>query len=322
MRRFTSILDAADPKALIAEALQIKYHPYARSELGKNRCLGLVFLNPSLRTRLSTQRAAQNVGLNTMVTNIDQEGWSLETRDIPMDGSKAEHIKEAAGVLGKYCDILGVRSFARLNSCVEDEEEEVLKGMIRYSGVPVISLESAFRHPLQSLADLMTIKEHARSPQPKICLMWAPHIKPLPQAVANSFAEWVLAAGYSLTIAAPSGYELAPNFTAGATLVSSKAEGLDGADFVYVKNWSKYEPYGQTSGAFENWMITASDLSHFPKALFMHCLPVRRDVELSSAVLDSRRSLVLEQAQNRIYSAQAVLTRVLSGLKNGDPSNS
>lgn len=315
MNQFTSVHDAGNPSQLVLEALALKEDPFAYSDLGKNKCLGLVFLNPSLRTRMSTQRAAQNLGMDIMVLNMDQEGWALETRDgVQMNGTRVEHIREAAGVMGKYCDILAVRSFAKLQTLEEDEKEEILNGLIRFSGVPVISLESAFLHPLQSLADLMTIQEREKVENPKISLIWAPHVKALPQAVANSFAEWVNYAGYDLTISCPPGYELDPRYSGQARIVHTKEEALEGADFVYVKNWSKLTPYGQVETGLDHWMIGADDLLKHPDTGFMHCLPVRRDVELGSAVLDSPQSLVMDQAENRIYAAQAVLKQMIEEL--------
>lgn len=312
MNQFISVHDASNPNQLALEALALKEDPFAYSHLGKNKCLGLIFLNPSLRTRMSTQRAAQNLGMDVMVLNMDQEGWALETKDgVKMNGNKVEHIREAAGVMGQYCDILAIRSFAKLQSKEEDEKEEILNGLIRFSGVPVISLESAFLHPLQSLADLMTIQQQEKTQNPKISLIWAPHVKPLPQAVANSFAEWINYAGYELTISCPEGYELDERYSGQAKIIHTKEEALEGADFVYIKNWSKTEPYGQLETGLDHWMINADDLKKHPDTKFMHCLPVRRDVELGSAILDSDQSLVLEQAQNRIYAAQAVLKRMI-----------
>lgn len=312
MNQFISVHDAGDPNQLAFEALALKDDPFAYSSLGKNKCIGLVFLNPSLRTRMSTQRAAQNLGMDVMVLNMDQEGWALETRDgVKMNGTRVEHIREAAGVMGQYCDILAVRSFAKLQSREDDEKEEILNGLLKYSGVPVISLESAFLHPLQSLADLMTIQELELAENPKITLIWAPHVKPLPQAVANSFAEWMNYAGMNLTISCPPGYELDSRYSGSATIVHSKEEALEGADFVYIKNWSMPEPYGTMQTGLDHWMIDGEDIKKHPDTRFMHCLPVRRDVELGSAVLDSSQSLVLDQAQNRIYAAQVVLKRML-----------
>ena len=312
MNQFISVHDAGNPNQLAFEALALKEDPFAYDDLGKHKCLGLIFLNPSLRTRMSTQRAAQNLGMDVMILNINQESWALETKDgVKMDGNKVEHIRDAAGVMGKYCDILGIRSFARLQSKEEDEKEEILNGLIRFSGVPVISLESAFLHPLQSLADLMTIQQQEKSGNPRISLIWAPHVKALPQAVANSFAEWINYAGLDLTIACPEGYELDERYSGSARIVHTKEEALEGADFVYVKNWSKTEPYGEIETGLDHWMINEADLNKNKNTCFMHCLPVRRDVELSSVVLNSGQSLVIDQAQNRIYAAQAVLKRML-----------
>ncbi len=316
MNQFISVLDAGDPNLLASEALALKEHPFAHDTLGKHKCLGLVFLNPSLRTRMSTQRAAQNLGMDVMILNMDQEGWALETGDgVIMNGTKVEHIREAAGVMGKYCDILAVRSFAKLKSHQEDQREEILNGLINYSGVPVISLESAFLHPLQSLADLMTIQAYKHPVKPRVSLVWAPHVKALPQAVANSFAEWTTKAGLDLTISCPPGYELDEAYTGNARIVHTKEEALENADFVYVKNWSKVSTYGAIETGLESWMITGEDLEKHPSVKVMHCLPVRRDVELSAAVLESPRSLVMDQAENRIFAAQAVLKRMLGEMK-------
>lgn len=323
MRNFISVEDAVDPILFAQKALELKSHPFDHKHLGKNKCLGLVFLNPSLRTRMSTQRAAQNLGLEVMILNIDQEGWALEIHDgVRMDGNKVEHIREAASIMGQYCDILGIRSFAALHSKEQDYQQDVLEGLIQYSGVPVISLESALFHPLQSLADLMSILENeARNireskPLPRIALLWAPHIKALPQAVPNSFSQWILKSGLDLTIGAPEPMNLDPSFTQGAHWVYSKKEALENAEYIYVKNWSSYSPYGQIGKDLDSWMLKPEDLKNLnPSVKVMHCLPVRRDLELDSRILDSSYSMVKNQAENRIYSAQMVLKRILEGLQ-------
>jgi len=315
MRQFLSVQDVSDPIQFAHQSLELKARPFDFKHLGKNKCLGLVFLNPSLRTRMSTQRAAQNLGLEVMILNIDQEGWALEIHDgVKMNGTKVEHIREAAAIMGQYCDILGVRSFAELQSIEEDYKQEILQGLIQFSGVPVISLESALFHPLQSLADLMTILEQKKS-SPKITLLWAPHIKALPQAVPNSFAEWMLKSQFDLTIGAPEGMNLDPEFTKGARWVHSKEEAIENADFIYVKNWSSYSPYGQIGKDLDKWMLRLEDLKGIhPEVKIMHCLPVRRNLELDGAILDSSYSLVVNQARNRIFSAQMVLKTILENL--------
>lgn len=316
MKKFTSVHDIQQPLDLVQEALALKANPFAYSHLGQHKTLGLIFLNPSLRTRLSTQKAAQNLGMHVIVMNLDKEGWALETAEgAIMNGSTVEHIKEAAAVMGQYCDIIGIRSFPKLQNRNEDYAEELLQQFITYSGKPIISLESATRHPLQSLADLITITEKKpAAKKPKVVLTWAPHVKPIPQCVANSFAEWMLQADVDLVITHPEGYELAPEFTQGATVTTNQQEALQGADFVYVKNWSSYAHYGQVLTNGQGWMLTNELLQHTNNAKVMHCLPVRRNVELSDEILDGPNALVLEQANNRTYAAQAVLKRMLEVL--------
>src|ERR1700748_2069472 len=249
MKNFSSVHDVTNIKALVAEALQLKQNPYAHQHLGKNKTLGLVFLNPSLRTRMSTQKAALNSGMNVMVLNIDKEGWALELRDnVVMNGDTVEHIREAAAVLGQYADIIGVRSFPGLKDRNDDYSENVFNKFVKYCGVPVVSLESATRHPLQSLADLVTIEDLKTKPRPKVVLTCAPHVKALPQAVPNSFAEWMCKADVDFTVAHPEGYELCTDFTKGATITQNQDEGLADADCIYVKSWSAYEPYGKVFG--------------------------------------------------------------------------
>jgi N-succinyl-L-ornithine transcarbamylase len=281
--------------------------------------LGLVFLNPSLRTRLSTQKAAINLGMDVMVMNMDKDGWALETRDgVVMDGTTVEHIREAAAVMGEYCDILGLRSFPSLKDKEADYNEDLFNKFINYCGVPVVSLESATRHPLQSLTDLITITEHKKTAKPKVVLAWAPHVKALPQAVPNSFAEWMGKAQeqglVDFTIAHPAGYELSEEFTSGATITNDLDTALDGADFVYVKNWSSYKEYGQVYPVSGNWMMDNEKLKLTNDAKVMHCLPVRRDLELSAEILDGPNSLVIKEASNRVWAAQAVLKRMLETL--------
>lgn len=293
----------------------MKAEPYSDQHLGKNRTLGLVFLNPSLRTRMSTQKAALNLGMNVMVLNMDKEGWALELQDgAVMNGTSVEHIREAAAVLGQYCDIIGIRSFPGLKDREEDYNEVVFNKFVKYCGVPVVSLESATRHPLQSLADLITIEELKTKARPKVVLTWAPHVKALPQAVPNSFAEWMCRADVDFTIAQPAGYELSPTFTQGANITTNQNEALAGADFIYVKNWSAYEPYGQLLPVSDDWLLTNERLKITSDARVMHCLPVRRNVELSDEVLDGPHAAVITEAGNRVWAAQAVLKTMLKSL--------
>jgi len=315
MKLFSSVHDVADINALAAEALALKADPYALQSLGKNKTLGLVFLNPSLRTRMSTQKAALNLGMNVMVLNMDKEGWALELQDgVIMNGTTVEHIREAAAVLGQYVDIIGIRSFPGLKDRDEDYSEMVFNKFVKYCGVPVVSLESATRHPLQSLADLVTITEIKTKPRPKVVLTWAPHIKPLPQAVPNSFSEWMCRADVDFTIAHPKGYELSTDFTQGATITHNQDEALASADFIYIKNWSAYEPYGKILPGNEDWMLTNEKLKTTDHAKVMHCLPVRRNLELSDEILDGPDSIVVHEASNRVWAAQAVLKRMLEKL--------
>jgi N-succinyl-L-ornithine transcarbamylase len=315
MKLFSSVNDVTDLKAIVAEALQLKQNPYAHQHLGKNKTLGLVFLNPSLRTRISTQKAALNLGMNVMVLNIDKEGWALELREgVVMNGTTVEHIKDAAAVMGEYLDIIGVRSFPGLVYREEDYTETIFNKFVEYCGIPLVSLESATRHPLQSLADLITIEELKTTARPKVVLTWAPHIKALPQAVPNSFAEWMCKADVDFTIAQPAGYELSPDFTKGATITHNQDEALAGADFIYVKNWSAYEPYGKIFAGNEDWMLTNEKLKTTNDAKVMHCLPVRRNLELSDEILDGPNSIVVHEAGNRVWAAQVVLKRMLEAL--------
>lgn len=313
MRNFTSVHDVADVAALVQEALELKNNPYVFQELGRNKTLGLIFLNPSLRTRLSSQKAAQQLGLEVIVLNIDQEGWALETRDgVTMNGTTVEHIREAAAVMGQYFDILGLRSFPALQNREEDYREEILQKFIQFSQIPVVSLESGTRHPLQSLADLITITEYTPRPRPKVVLTWAPHVKALPQAVANSFAEWMLRADVELVITHPPGYELAEEFTRGAMITHQQDEALENADFVYVKNWSAYHDYGRILTTDPSWLLTNDRLQITNNAKVMHCLPVRRDLELAAEVLDGPHALVIPEAANRVFAAQVVLKNILA----------
>ncbi len=315
MKLFSSVHDVPDVQALVNEALHLKAFPYAFKALGENKTLALVFINPSLRTRMSTQKAALNLGMNVMVLNLDKEGWALELHDgVIMNGTSVEHIREAAAVMGQYADIIGVRSFPGLKDRAEDYSEMIFNKFVQYCGVPVVSLESATRHPLQSLADLITIEELKTRPRPKVVLTWAPHIKPLPQAVPNSFAEWMCRAEVDFTIVHPKGYELCTDFTQDATISNNQEEALADADFIYVKNWSAYEPYGEILPGNEDWMLTNDKLKITNTAKVMHCLPVRRDLELSAEILDGESSIVVHEAANRVWAAQAVLKSMLEEL--------
>lgn len=321
MNHFISATDVTSIQDLVNKGLQYKLNPLLDAQLGKGKRIGLLFLNPSLRTRLSTQVAAANLGMEAIVFNVDKEGWALEFQEgAIMNGTSVEHIKDAAPVLGQYFDILAIRTFPSLKNREEDYSEMFIKQFIRFAGVPVISLESATLHPLQSLTDIITIQESMQNSfapmrTPKVVLTWAPHIKPLPQCVANSFAQWVNAwGGANFVITHPEGYELAQQFTNGATIVYDQAEALKEADFVYVKNWSSYEEYGQQLNTDQNWMLTNDKLALTSKAKVMHCLPVRRNVELSDEILDGQNSLVTQQAGNRVWAAQAVLAQILNTL--------
>lgn len=321
MKHFTTIYDVANPNQLIEEALQLKKTPYAYSTLGQNKTLGLIFLNPSLRTRLSTQKAARMLGMEVMVMNLDKESWAIEWNDnVIMNGNTVEHIKDAAAVLGSYCDIIGMRAFPSLTDKKLDYSEKLLVQLMKYCNVPVISLESATLHPLQSLADAITIKENwDHQKKPKVVLTWAPHIKALPQAVPNSFSEWMTKLDVDFTITHPEGYELCEDFTKGAIIEYNQEEALKDADFVYVKNWSSYSNYGTMPEVKDNWMMDLKKYALTNNAKIMHCLPVRREVELSSLLIDHPHSLIQQQATNRVTAAQVVLKNMLhkmSGTEN------
>ncbi len=323
MKKFTSVFDVPDINALALKALAYKENPLADKHLGEDKRIGLLFLNPSLRTRLSTQIAARNLGMEAIVFNVDKEGWALEFEEgAIMSGNTVEHVKDAAPVLGHYFDILCIRTFPSLKNREDDYSEMFINQFIKYAGVPVISLESATLHPLQSLTDIITIKEVLNAKpngivqgvktKPKIVLTWAPHIKPLPQCVANSFAQWINAWGESdFVITHPQDYELDEKFTKGATITHDQDAALINADFVYVKNWSTYTDYGKVYENDPEWMLTEEKLKATNSAKVMHCLPVRRNVELSDEVLDSTHSLVTQQAGNRVWAAQAVLSEIL-----------
>lgn len=314
MKHFTSVKDVTDINKIVQDALELKRNPFKFQHLGKNKTMGIIFLNPSLRTRLSTQKAARNLGMDVMVMNFTGEGWNLETEDgVIMNGNAQEHIKEAAAVIGQYCDVIGIRSFPGFESREKDYSEKILKDFIKYSNRPIISLESATLHPLQSLADVITITELKDVPRPKVVLSWAPHPRRLPQAVANSFAQWMNKIDVEFVITHPEGYDLSPEFVGDAKVVYNQDEALQDADFVYVKNWSTYEPYGQILSEDESWQITEEKLALTKegKGKFMHCLPVRRNVIVSDGVLDSDSSVVIQEAGNREWSASAVLKQML-----------
>lgn len=312
MQHFTSVGDVNDMNLLIREAIEVKNKPFLYDELGRQKMLGLIFFNPSLRTRLSSQKAAANLGMQVIVMNIGSEGWQLEFEDgVVMNAGKAEHIKDAAAVMGSYCDIIGIRAFAGLKDREADYAEQVIGAFQRYAGVPIVSLESATRHPLQSFADVITIEQHKKVKRPKVVLSWAPHPRALPQAVANSFAEWMQAYEVDLVITHPRDYELAEEFVKDAHVEYDQAKAFEGADFVYVKNWASYREYGQILNQDLAWTIEAEKMALTNEAYFMHCLPVRRNVVVADAVIDSPQSLVLEQAANRVVSAQTVLKVLL-----------
>ena len=318
MKKFTCVADIGELSLAVKEALEVKADRFAYTELGRNKTLLMIFFNSSLRTRLSTQKAAMNLGMNVMVLDVNQGAWKLETeRGVVMDGDKAEHLLEAIPVMGSYCDIIGVRSFARFESKAEDYEERIIEQFIRYSGRPVFSMEAATRHPLQSFADLITIEEHKRVARPKVVLTWAPHPKALPQAVPNSFAEWMNAADYDFVITHPEGYELDEKFVAGATVEYDQRKAFEGADFIYAKNWAAYQGdnYGKILSTDRSWTVDAEKMALSNNAYFMHCLPVRRNMIVTDEVIESPQSLVIEEAANREISAQVVLKRLLEGLK-------
>ena len=323
MKHFISAHDATDINALVNKALAYKANPFLDKQLGAHKRIGLLFLNPSLRTRLSTQVAAQNLGMEPIVFNVDKEGWALEfTEGAIMNGTTVEHIKDAAPILGNYFDILCIRTFPGLVNKEEDYGEKIINQFIQYAGVPVVSLESATLHPLQSLTDIITIQETIaqsstkQNKRPKVVLTWAPHIKSIPQCVSNSFSQWVNAWGEAdFVITHPEGYDLDTQFTQGATITHHQEEALKDADFVYVKNWSSYEQYGQVLCKDEQWMLTNKKLALTNDAKVLHCLPVRRNVELSDEILDGPNSLVTKQASNRVWAAQSVLASILEAQK-------
>jgi len=318
MKHFTSVEDVADIESLVAIAQAYKVTPTKDKTLGMGKRVGLLFMNPSMRTRLSTQVAAANLGLDTIVFNLNNEGWALELEDgVVMNGTKAEHIKDAAPILGAYFDIICVRTFPSLTNREKDYSEELLQCLIRYTGVPVVSMESATLHPLQSLADVLSISENWKgNRKAKVVLTWAPHVKPLPQCVSNSFAQWMCAWDkVDVVVTHPEGYELDEKYTDGAVIEHDQFKALEGADFVYAKNWSSYKEYGKILTAGEGWMPSAKHMACTNNARFMHCLPVRRNVEVADEVLDNPTSIVTQQASNRVWAAQAVLSEILKEMK-------
>lgn len=315
MEHFISANDVENIPNLIASARECKAQPFSDRALGERKTLGLIFMNPSLRTRLSSQIAGKNLGMDVMVMNFSGEGWALETEEgVIMDGNKAEHIRDAAAVVGQYCDVIGLRSFPTLTDREKDYSEHILGFFTKYAGVPVVNLESATLHPCQSLADLLTIEEFRVKERPKVVLTWAPHPRALPQSVANSFAQWVRRMDYDFVIANPEGYDLAPVFRGDALVVHDPREAYEGADFIYSKNWSSFEDYGQILSHDPTWMVDEEKMSMTDNAKFMHCLPVRRNMIVSDAVIDSPQSIVIEEANNRTFAAQAVLKQLLGGL--------
>ena len=317
MRNFTSVHDIEDLNVALEKAKWVKDNPYANQELGKNKTLLLIFFNSSLRTRLSTQKAGYNLGMNVIVLDINQGAWKLETeRGVIMDGDKPEHILEAIPVMGAYCDIIGVRSFAQFENKKDDYNEVILNQFIKYSGKPVFSMEAATRHPLQSFADLITIEEFKKTDCPKVVLTWAPHPKALPQAVPNSFAEWMNATDYEFVITHPKGYELEESFVGNAKVEYNVEKAYKGADFIYAKNWSPYNDpnYGKVISKDRDWTVDSKKMALTNNAYFMHCLPVRRNMIVTDAVIESSQSIVIQEAANRVVSAQTVLKEILLGL--------
>lgn len=318
MRHFISVKDIGDLKLALEKAKYVKENPFADQALGKNKTLLMIFFNSSLRTRLSTQKAGLNLGMNVIVLDINQGAWKLETeRGVIMDGDKTEHILEAIPVMGSYCDIIGVRSFAQFQSKADDYNEVTLNQFIQYSGRPVFSMEAATRHPLQSFADLITIEEYKKTPRPKVVLTWAPHPKPLPQAVANSFCEWMNATDYEFVITHPEGYELDEKFVGNAKVEYDREKAYKDADFIYAKNWSAYRDpnYGKVINKDMSWTVDAKKMALTNNAYFMHCLPVRRNMIVTDEVIESPQSIVIPEAANRVVSAQVILKEILLELQ-------
>lgn len=318
MRHFTNVHDLGDLQSALKEAFEIKKDRFKYVELGRNKTLLMIFFNSSLRTRLSTQKAAMNLGMNVMVLDVNQGAWKLETeRGVIMDGDKTEHLLEAIPVMGCYCDVIGVRSFARFENKNDDYNEIIINQFIKYSGRPVFSMEAATRHPLQSFADLITIEEYKKTDRPKVVMTWAPHPRPLPQAVPNSFAEWINATDYEFVITHPRGYELADQFVGNARVEYDQMKALEGADFVYAKSWGAYEDdfYGQVLSKDRAWTVSAEHMAVTNNAYFMHCLPVRRNMIVMDDVIEGPQSIVIPEAANREISATVVIKRILEGLE-------
>ena len=317
MREFTSILQLGDINKAIEEAKYVKANPFADQELGRNKTLLMVFFNNSLRTRLSTQKAALNLGMNVIVLDVNQGAWKLETeRGVVMDGDKSEHLLEAIPVMGSYCDLIGVRSFARFESKEDDYNEVILNQFIKYSGKPVFSMEAATRHPLQTFADMITIEEYKTVERPKVVLTWAPHPRALPQAVPNSFAEGLNLTDYEFVITHPHGYELDPSFVGNAKVEYDQDKAFEGAHFIYAKNWAAYsgDNYGKVLSTDRSWTVDSRKMALTDNAYFMHCLPVRRNMIVTDDVIESERSIVIPEAANRVVSAQTVLKEILLSL--------
>ena len=317
MRHFTSVKQLGDLSKALEEAKYVKENPFADQELGKNKTLLMIFFNSSLRTRLSTQKAAMNLGMNVIVLDVNQGAWKLETeRGVIMDSDKPEHLLEAIPVMGSYCDVIGVRAFANLQDRDLDYSETIINQFIQYSGKPVFSMEAATRHPLQTFADLITIEEHKKVEKPKIVLTWAPHPKALPQAVPNSFAEGINMTDYEFVITHPHGYELDPEFVGRARVEYDQRKAFEGADFIYAKNWSAYEGenYGKVLSTDRDWTVDAEKMALTNNAYFMHCLPVRRNMIVTDEVIESPQSIVIPEAANRVVSAQTVLKEILKSL--------
>ena len=313
---FISLKDIDSLKKWVSEALEIKANPLKNKKLGKNKTLGMLFFNPSLRTRLSTQKAALNLGMNVMVMNFTNEGWTLEFEDgAVMNHGASEHIKEAAEVVSQYCDVIAIRAFAELKNKKKDNSEVVISGFMKYATVPIINMESATGHPLQALADAITMEEFKPNHRPKVVLTWAPHPKALPQAVPNSFVEMMQLQDADFVITHPEGYELNPEITKDSTVEYNQDKAFENADFIYAKNWSNYNQYGQITNSDPNWTVTADKMKLTNNAKFMHCLPVRRNVIVTDEVIDSENSIVMNQANNRTYSAQLVLQKILKDEK-------
>ena len=312
MKNFININNVKDYQGLIKESIEIKNNPYSLKKIGVNKTLGLIFFNSSLRTRLSTIKAAKMLGLETIVMNFNNEGWEIEFEEKTiMSKNSAEHVKEAAQVISQYCDIIGIRAFAELKNKNHDESEKILNSFVKYGSVPIINLESSCAHPLQALADAITIEEHKNKPNPKIVISWAPHPKSLPHAVANSFINMARMSNYDLVITNPIGYDLNPKVTKGINVIHNQEEAFKNADFIYAKNWSSYNDYGKILINDNKWMINKRKMEITNNAKFMHCLPVRRNIVVDDSVLDSNYSLVINQANNRTYAAQTILKKII-----------